>query len=1094
MNVCLNEHGVRDMDDYVGQQLGNYRVLRLLGRGGFSEVYLGEHAYLKNHAALKVLGTQLSEEDTEEFLQEAQTLARLDHPHIVRVLDFAVHDGTPFLVMEYAAGGSLRELHPKGTRVPLERIIAYATQMASALQYAHNQHLLHRDVKPGNMLLGARGQVLLSDFGLAMLMPSSLSGKTQAMDPSMTGTTPYLAPEQLQGQPQPASDQYALGVVVYEWLSGRRPFHGTPIEVAMQHLSAPPPSLRGLEPDLPPVIEEVVMRALAKEPELRFASVQDFATALQAAHQAEYLFVTPLATGTAAPAAEVHPSSLAASTPSTILAQEQADEQTLTVSDTVAAPAILGERQETPTDTPSAGPLWKVPAILMPLVGREQDLAAICALLSRPEVRLVTLLGVGGIGKTSLALQVAIQMRDHFADGVCLVALAPLNDPALMLSSIVYELGIQVGGAQPLLETVKAWLRDKHLLLLLDNFEQIVTAAPMLEELLAACQQLTILVTSREVLHLKVEHLFLVPPLALPDLSRLPDVEDLAQYASVSLFVQRAQAIKPDFKLTGTNARVIAELCVRLDGLPLALELAAARIRLLPPHALLARLSQRFQVLTGGPRTMPERQQTLLNTIKWSYDLLDANERRLFQQLSFFVGGWTLEAAEAVCNAVNDPPMDLLQGVASLLDKSLLQQIGQEGEEPRLVMLETIREYGLERLAAGGELEVTRQAHAEYYLKLAEEAEHKLRSAQQVTWLEQLELEHDNLRAALNWLVERQEVEMALRLGTALCLFWTMHGHVSEGRPLLESILSSSSTETVSLPVRAQALNGAGGLASNQGDYGRAKALYQESLQLSQKSGNRRGIAASINGLAFVAMAGGDYTSASAMFEESLVLLRELGDRWNLADTLYYSALAATFRIDRTDTAAARSMVEESLVISRELGNRRSQAYSLNLLGFLSMLQGQGAVACSLIEESLAIHKALGDRQGIGYTSTTFGWYSLSQGDYVTARAHYEKGLAIMIELNDKWFVAVCLEGLAIAASAQSSAEGSRAGALWAARLWGAAQALRDAIGVPLRSFERAINEWGIAAIRTQLGEEAFAAAWAEGRMMTPAQAFAVQG
>src|SRR5215471_5111143 len=759
------EHGERDMADHVGQQLGNYRVLRLLGRGGFSEVYLGEHTYLKNHAALKVLRTQLSEQDTAEFLQEAQMLARLDHPHIVRVLDFAVHEGTPFLVMEYAAGGSLRELHPKGTRVSLEHVIAYTTPVAVALQYAHNQRLMHRDVKPENMLLGARGQVLLSDFGLAMLMPSSLSGKTQAMDQSMTGTTPYLAPEQLQGQPQPASDQYALGVVVYEWLSGRRPFSGTPIEIAMQHLSFPPPSLRGLKPDLPPAIEDVVMRTLAKEPELRFASVEDFATALQhAVHQAEHLFfVTPLAAGTPASAPEVPRPSLAASTPPTILAQKQADKQTTTFPDAVNTPVVEGERQDTPTDTPSTGPLWKVPTILTPLVGREQDLSAICALFSRPEVRLVTLLGVGGIGKTSLALQVAIHIRDHFADGVCFVALAPLTDPTLVIFSIAHELGIQEGGAQPLLEAVKAWLRDKHLLLLLDNFEQIISAAPMMEDLLAACPKLSILVTSREVLHLKAEHLFPVPPLALPDLSRLPDNENLEQFASVSLFLQRAQAVKPDFKLTQTNAGALAELCVRLDGLPLALELAAARIRLLPPQALLARLSQRFQVLTGGPRTMPERQQTLHNTIKWSYDLLNTNERRLFQQLSVFVGGWTLEAAEAVCNAVNDPPVDLLQGVASLLDKSLLQQSGQEGEEPRLVMLETIREYGLERLAASGELEVTRQAHAEYYQKLAEEAEHKLRSTQQVTWLERLELEHDNLRAALNWLQERQKIEMALR-------------------------------------------------------------------------------------------------------------------------------------------------------------------------------------------------------------------------------------------------------------------------------------------------------------------------------------------
>ena len=410
--------------------------------------------------------------------------------------------------------------------------------------------------------------------------------------------------------------------------------------------------------------------------------------------------------------------------------------------------------------------------------------------------------------------------------------------------------------------------------------------------------------------------------------------------------------------------------------------------------------------------------------------------------------------------------------------------------EPRLVMLETIREYGLECLAASeeaGEAEATRLAHANYYLQLAEETEQKLRSAQQAIWLERLEREHDNLRTALRWLVGREEVEMALRLGGAMCQFWAMRGHLSEGRQTLEGILSGSNLETVSLQVRAKALNGAGVMAYTQGDFGHAKVLCQESLELFRKLGNRRGIASSINGLAFVAMVAGDYAAASGMFEESLVLFRELGDKWNLADTLYFSALAASFRVDQTDTAAARSMVEESLAISRELGDQRGLAYSLNLLGFVSLLQGEGAAACPLIEESLAIHKALGNRQGIAYTSLTFGWFSLSQGDYVAARARYEKSLAVMIELDDRWFIAACLEGLAITA-AQTSTEESFASALWAARLWGVAEALREAISVPLRSFERAINEWGIAKVRSQLGEEAFATAWAEGRTMTPAE------
>src|SRR6266699_892092 len=601
------------MTDRAGQQLGNYRLLRLLGRGGFADVYLGEHVYLNKPAALKVLHLRLDEQETEQFLHEARTLARLEHPHIVRVLDFAVQDGLPFLVMDYAVGGTLRTKHPAGTRVPFEHILAYVNQVASALQYAHDQRLMHCDIKPENMLLDAREHVLLAYFRLALLTPTH-SGSTQAMDPAMAGTAPYLAPEQVQGQPRAASDQYALGVVVYEWLSGQRPFKGTPIEVALQHVSAVPPPLHEQLPE----VEQVVMRALAKEPDQRFLSVQDFATALQhAAHHSGYFSV---------------PSAIPATSATT-------------------GPAIEREQKETPAARPAAEPFWKVPTILTPLIGREQDVAAVCTMLSRPEVRLLTLLGVGGIGKTRLSIQVANQLRVRFADGVCFVGLAPIRDLSLVISAIAHELGLQEGGAQSLVETVKAWLRDKQFLLLLDNFEQIVSAAPLLEDLLEACPRLIILVTSREVLRLSPEQLFPVPPLALPDLAQLTGQEELAQYAAVSLFLQRAQAIKPDFTLTEANGRVIAEICVRLDGLPLAIELAAARIRVLPPQVLLTRLSQRFQVLTGGSRTLPERQQTLHNTIQWSYDLLNEEEQRLFRCLSVFVGGCTLEAAEAACCA-----------------------------------------------------------------------------------------------------------------------------------------------------------------------------------------------------------------------------------------------------------------------------------------------------------------------------------------------------------------------------------------------------------------------------------------------------------
>src|SRR5258706_4178102 len=723
----------------VGQQLGNYRLMQLLEQGNFAEVYLGAHMYLNTQAAIKVLYGELADQDMEDFLTEARTIARLRHPHIIQVLEFGVEDTTPFLVMDYAPGGNLRQHHPKGTQLSLETILSYVRQIATALQYAHQEQVIHRDIKPENMLLGRNNEVLLSDFGIAVLAQSFNSRKTQ----NNAGTIAYMAPEQIQAHPSAASDQYALGVVVYEWLSGERPFSGTWTEVAAKHLLVPPPPLHEKVPIISLAVEQVVLKALAKDPTERFRSVRDFAMSLEEAWLSE------------------------------------------------------GSGQTQPVPSPvqptEAGSMSKrdQPAPLTPLIGRLQEVAAACDLLQRPEVRLVTLTGTGGVGKTRLALQVATELQERFVDGIYFVSLAFVSDSRLVMPTIAQTLGIKEAEERPLVDLLQACLRDQHLLLLLDNFEQVMAAVPELSNLLAGCPHLKILVTSRAVLHIHGEYEFPVPPLELPDLSHLPENETLSRNASVALFLQRARAVMPSFQVASVNARALAEICVRLDGLPLAIELAAARIKLLPPKALLARLEHRFQVLTSGAQDVPARQQTLYNALAWSYHLLDAEEQRLFRRLSAFACCCTLTALEAVYRDLGDMPAYVLDGVASLIDKSLVQT-EQEEEEPHFEMLQTIREFGLEVLHVSGEMERTRRAHTAYYLRLAEEAEPELVGPQQAAWLERLEGEYENLRVALQWLLEPagdeeygDRQEMALRLAVALWGFWNIRGRWREGRAFL---------------------------------------------------------------------------------------------------------------------------------------------------------------------------------------------------------------------------------------------------------------------------------------------------------------------
>jgi predicted ATPase/DNA-binding CsgD family transcriptional regulator/transcriptional regulator with XRE-family HTH domain len=780
---------------------------------------------------------------------------------------------------------------------------------------------------------------------------------------------------------------------------------------------------------------------------------------------------------------------------------------------------IVSKQQAVPEQIPK----HNLPIQIIPLIGREQELKAACALLLRPETRLLTLTGAGGVGKTSLALQIATNLLDLFVDGVYFVSLASISEVALVLYTIAQTLGFGETGEQSPLELLKDNLRGKGLLILIDNFEQVAAAAPLLGELIAACPRLKLLVTSRTVLYSRNEQEFPVPPLALPDLKNLPDVEELSRFSAVSLFIQRSQAAKPDFLMNNSNAYAIAAICVHLDGLPLAIELAAAWIKLLPPQSLLARLGHRSELLTNRRPNVPIRQQTLRNTLLWSYDLLDAQEQWLFRILSIFVSGCTLEAIEAICNSLDITAKNILGTTISLIDKNLLQQIEQANGVPRLMMMATIREYGLECLASHGQVEVTRRAHALYYLKFAEEVEPKLFDIDQQRWFEVLDREYENLQAALHWSLERGELEIALRLGGALWRFWWVRGYMSEELLWLEQAIQG--IKEVQAPVRAKALISAGALAYHRGDNVRAEAFFRESLALFQDLGEIQGVAYSLHRLGLTASRSSDYRTAQSLEEEALQLFKEVGDNEGIAHSLTDLAYIA---MDQGEFLKARLLAEEGLSIFRSLGDKRGIVYSLlrlgrifyfsqedqtmtyalaaealkvakevgfkwgvasslGLMGQLSLNQGDINRARPLLEEALVIRREIGDRWGITWGLYSLGWVEFDLSNYLAAKTLFEECFVLLQKLNDMEFMASILEALGGVVS-------SLGDPIWAAQLWGAAETLREVINAPITPVNRATYEHLVAAARAKLSKKAFSEAWAEGRTMAPEQAFIANG
>jgi predicted ATPase len=1008
-----------------GTNLGPYQIEALLGLGGMGEVYRARDTRLGRTVAIKILPVEFSvnTDRLDRFQREARSASALNHPNIVTIHDLGQEGSTHYIAMELIEGKTLREVLSAGA-LPVRKGIEIAVQIAEGLAKAHEAGIAHRDLKPENLMLTHDGFVKILDFGLAKLMATSGEElDTQAASPLQTrpgevlGTVPYMSPEQVSGAVLDfRSDQFSFGLILYEMVTGKRPFRrDTAAETMVAILREQPDAVGVQNPDAPAPLCWAIDRCLAKEPNKRYATTRDLAR--------ELATIRDRFSEKPARKAELRPSN--------------------------------------------------IPAQRTGFVGRQNEVAAAKELLLRPEVRLLTVTGPGGIGKTRLAVEVAGGLVDHFPGGIHFVPLSPLKEPALIVSVIVQTLGIREGGGLSPLEILKKNLQESAgapILLLLDNFEHLVQAAPVVADLLAMAPDLKILVTSRGALHIYGEHEFPVPPLALPDSRSTPAVGDLSQFPAVALFVQRAIAAKPDFLLNSQNASSIIEICTRLDGLPLAIELAAARVKVLSPAAMCTRLASRLQLLTGGARDLPQRQQTLRAAIDWSYDLLTPAEQKLFRRLSVFVGGCTLEGAEAVCDTKGDLALDLLDGTASMVDKSLLQQVEQTNGESRFMMLETIREYAREKLEASDEKAATKRAHAAYCLVLAEEDATEHAGAERSEWLERFASEHDNFQAAIEWLIETGDADWGLRLGAALFRFWETREYFAEGRDTLGKLLGIPAAGAPT-KARARALFSAGVLAGEQRDYIPASALIHESLDIARTLEDKQAVAVALNALAVFARDQGNTALAHSLFEENLLLWREIGDQMAIARSL--SNLANVVKLQK-DYPRARSLYAECLGIFQTLGDHSCVAWSLNYQGDVARDQGESSAARTLYEQALSNFREVGDRWGIAGTLADLGTLAREHGDSGRAHSLYRESLRIFQELNHKRGIARLLECLACSEAVQLHVERSL-------RLAGAAAALRLNIGAPLTPAEQVKLEAILSPARQILSNPEGAAAWLEG-------------
>jgi non-specific serine/threonine protein kinase len=1045
------------LDIQVGKAISRYRIAERLGAGGMGTVYRARDERLNRDVALKILsGAALADDTgTQRFVREAQLAATLNHPNIVTIYEVEEADGYHFIAMEFVEGETLRARLARGP-LELDEVIRIGGDVADALDAAHAVGLIHRDIKPANILLARSGRAKVADFGLAKRLEGETDGGQGALGVGaatvsemsqagggIAGTISYMSPEQTRGEALDArSDLFSLGVVLYEALTGRLPFEG-PTALAVIHEIAlvEPPAPGRIRRGLPRTLDAIVLRAMAKDRDRRPARASEIAGGLRS-----------LADGSGA--------------------------VTGLASDPDAAGRVPNN----------------LPVSLTSFVGRQGEMEEVARLLG--SARLVTLLGSGGCGKTRLSIQVARNLLESFPDGAWIVELAALSDPALVAQSVAVALGLREETVRPLASVLAEHLAGRNLLLVLDNCEHLSAAcAALARALLNAAPGLRILATSRQALGVPGENLWRIPSLSVPDPSGPPlQRQAVSRYESVRLFVDRAAAVQPSFALTDQNAWTVAQICGRLDGIPLAIELAAARVKVLPAPQILGRLEDRFRLLTTGASGSLERQQTLRAAVDWSYDLLEEKEQQLFQRISVFAGGLSLEGAESVCAGNGISEEEILDLLAHLVDKSLLTpEEGSEGAA-RYRLLETLRAYGRERLEhAGGWAEYVRR-HAAFYREVAERAEPELLGPEQGAWLNRLEEEHDNFRQAIETAHEQGDVTQELAMVASLWRFWWVRGFWQEGNRRLTKALEaagvSRASSTAAAAARslgpdhalAKALHGGSVLARSLGDHETSHDRIEASIAMARETGDREALALSLKELGNLAYMKGDHAAATSAYEESLVHVRAIDDRHGIAAALHNLGSVA---LGQEQYARARQLYEESLTLERELGDRTGEAITLNGLGAAARAQGDDVAAVAYHEEGLELQRALGERSGIAYSLGELGLLAANAHEFQRGRAHLTESLTILREMGDRQGIVDALERFAALEFRQDRPERALV-------LYGASRTLREQLGVEAMPLDRRRVQEDLQTLWDEVGADGAAAVFAKGRTMSLERAFAL--